>query len=159
MFPVARAVLLSMCERVRILHVLKIVCGWASKTWLLPYACCGLHFIDSAACVLSSDHSTPLQFFFFTISFSVLCSCLYVKNSHERKMKQYVNSFTNYSLSLQCICNNINNKKQNHVCRDYFKYIYACARTHTHTEKYPPPPTHTHTHTNILTIHSLIYTT
>ena len=28
---------------------------------MLPYACCGLHFIDSAACVLSFDHSTPLQ--------------------------------------------------------------------------------------------------
>ena len=28
---------------------------------MLPYACCGLHFIDSAACVLSLNHSTPLQ--------------------------------------------------------------------------------------------------
>ena len=28
---------------------------------LLPYACCGLHFIDSAACVLSFDRSTPLH--------------------------------------------------------------------------------------------------
>ena len=28
----------------RILCVLKIVCGWANKTWSLPYACCGLHF-------------------------------------------------------------------------------------------------------------------
>ena len=33
-----------LCVRVRILCVLKIVCGWANKTWLLPYACCGLHF-------------------------------------------------------------------------------------------------------------------
>ena len=28
---------------------------------MLPYACCGLHFTDSAACVLSFYHSTPLQ--------------------------------------------------------------------------------------------------
>ena len=47
--------------RVRILGVLKIVCGWANKTWLLQYACCGLHFADSAACVLSFYHSTPLH--------------------------------------------------------------------------------------------------
>ena len=33
-----------LCVSVRILGVLKIVCGWASKTWLLPFACCGLHF-------------------------------------------------------------------------------------------------------------------
>ena len=46
---------------VMILCVLKTVCGWTSKNWLLPYACCGLHFIDSAACVLSFDHSTPWQ--------------------------------------------------------------------------------------------------
>ena len=52
-----------LCVRVRILGVLKIVCGWANKTWLLPYACCGLHFIDSAACVLSFDHSTPLRIY------------------------------------------------------------------------------------------------
>ena len=50
-----------LCVSVRILGVLKIVCGWASKTWLLPYACCGLHFIDSTACVLSFDHTTPLH--------------------------------------------------------------------------------------------------
>ena len=50
-----------LCVRVRILGVLKIVCGWANKTWLLPYACCGLHFTDSAACVLSFYHSTPLH--------------------------------------------------------------------------------------------------
>ena len=24
--------------------MLKTVCGWASKTWLLTYACCGFHF-------------------------------------------------------------------------------------------------------------------
>ena len=53
MFPVARAVLLSMRASEGFGGVLKIVCSWASKTWLLPYACCGLHFIDSAACVLS----------------------------------------------------------------------------------------------------------
>ena len=60
-----------LCVRGRILCVLKIVCGWASKTWLLPYACCGLHFIDSAACVLFFDHSTPLhkQYFCFKVSF------------------------------------------------------------------------------------------
>ena len=45
----------------RILGVLKIVCGWANKTWLLPYARCGLHFTDSAARVLSFYHSTPLH--------------------------------------------------------------------------------------------------
>ena len=50
-----------LCVSVRILGVLKTVCGWTSKNWLLPYACCGLHFIDSAACVLSFDHSTPLH--------------------------------------------------------------------------------------------------
>ena len=50
-----------LCISVRILGVLKIVCGWAIKTWLLPYAYCGLRFIDSAACVLSFDHSTPLH--------------------------------------------------------------------------------------------------
>ena len=50
-----------LCVSVRILCVLKIVCGWESKTWLLPYACCGLHFIASAACVLSFDHSAPLE--------------------------------------------------------------------------------------------------
>ena len=50
-----------LCVSVMILGVLKTVCGWTSKTWLLPYACCGLHFIDSAACVLSFDHSAPLQ--------------------------------------------------------------------------------------------------
>ena len=61
MFPVARAVLLSMREREDFVCVLKTVCGWTSKNWLLPYACCGLHFIDSAACVLSFDHSTPLH--------------------------------------------------------------------------------------------------
>ena len=61
MFPVARAVLLSMRERDDFVCVLKTVCGWTSKNWLLPYACCGLHFIDSAACVLSFDHSAPLQ--------------------------------------------------------------------------------------------------
>ena len=47
--------------RVRILGVLKIVCGWANKTWLLPYACCGLQFIDSAACVLSF-YTPPLHY-------------------------------------------------------------------------------------------------
>ena len=57
----ARAVLLSMRERDDFVCVLKTVCGWTSKNWSLPYACCGLHFIDSAACVLSFDHSTPLQ--------------------------------------------------------------------------------------------------
>ena len=43
--------------------MLKIVCGWASKTWLLPYACWGLHFWPTdAAGQLSFDHSTaPLQ--------------------------------------------------------------------------------------------------
>ena len=50
-----------LCVSVMILGVLKTVCGWTSKNWLLPYACCGLHFIDSAACVLSFDHSTPLH--------------------------------------------------------------------------------------------------
>ena len=50
-----------LCVSVMILCVLKTVCGWTSKNWLLPYACCGLHFIDSAACVLSFDHSAPLQ--------------------------------------------------------------------------------------------------
>ena len=39
----------------------EVVCCWANKTWLLPYACCGLHFTDSAACVLSFYHSTPLH--------------------------------------------------------------------------------------------------
>ena len=63
MFPVARAVLLSMRERDDFVCVLKTVCGWTSKNWLLPYACCGLHFIDFAACVLSFDHSTPLQLY------------------------------------------------------------------------------------------------
>ena len=33
---------------------------------MLPYACCGLHFIDSAACVLSFDHSTPLHIYIFS---------------------------------------------------------------------------------------------
>ena len=33
-----------LCVCVRILGVLKVVCCWANKTWLLPYACCGLHF-------------------------------------------------------------------------------------------------------------------
>ena len=47
----------------RILGVLKIVCGWSNKTWLLPYACCSLHFTDSAACVLSFYHSTPLHIY------------------------------------------------------------------------------------------------
>ena len=53
-----------LCVSVMILCVLKTVCGWTSKNWLLPYACCGLHFIDSAACVLSFDHSTPLHYDF-----------------------------------------------------------------------------------------------
>ena len=57
-----------LCVSVRILCVLKIVCGWASKTWLLPYACCGLHFIDSAACVLSFDHATPLHIYIYNKS-------------------------------------------------------------------------------------------
>ena len=48
-----------LCVSVMILCVLKTVCGWTSKNWLLPYACCGLHFIDSAACILSFDHSAP----------------------------------------------------------------------------------------------------
>ena len=52
-----------LCMRVRILGVLKIVCCWANNTGLLPYACCGLHFPDSAACVLSFYHSTPLHMF------------------------------------------------------------------------------------------------
>ena len=52
-----------LCVSVMILGVLKTVCGWTSKNWLLPYACCGLHFIDSAACVLSFDHSTPLHIY------------------------------------------------------------------------------------------------
>ena len=50
-----------LCVSVMILCVLKTVCGWTSKNWLLPYACCGLHFIDSAACVSSFDHTAPLQ--------------------------------------------------------------------------------------------------
>ena len=50
-----------LCVSVMILCVCWKLCGWTSKNWLLPYACCGLHFIDSAACVLSFDHSTPLQ--------------------------------------------------------------------------------------------------
>ena len=54
-----------LCVSVMILGVLKTVCGWTSKTWLLPYACCGLHFIDSAACVLSFDHSTPLHIYYY----------------------------------------------------------------------------------------------
>ena len=33
-----------LCMRVRILGMLKIVCSWANKTWLLPNTCCGLHF-------------------------------------------------------------------------------------------------------------------
>ena len=56
-----------LCVSVRIFCqcVLKTVCGWTSKNWLLPYACCGLHFIDTAAaaCVLSFDHSTPLHIY------------------------------------------------------------------------------------------------
>ena len=64
-----------LCVSVMILCVLKTVCGWTSKTWLLPYTCCGLHFIDSAACVLSFDHSTPLHIYkvqaFYTIQFSL----------------------------------------------------------------------------------------
>ena len=54
----------------RILCVLKIVCGWANKTWLLPYACCGLHFTDSAACVLSFYHSTPLHIIWGNFGFA-----------------------------------------------------------------------------------------
>ena len=52
-----------LCVSVMILGVLKTVCGWTSKNWLLPYACWGLHFIDSAACVLSFDHSAPLHIY------------------------------------------------------------------------------------------------
>ena len=50
-----------LCVSVMIVCVLKTVCGWTSKNWLLPYACCGLHFIDSAACVLSCRrrHTIP----------------------------------------------------------------------------------------------------
>ena len=69
-----------LCVRVSILGVLKIVCGWASKTWLLPYACCGLHFTDSAACVLSFDHSTPfhiyilfMYIYIYTHTWSIVC--------------------------------------------------------------------------------------
>ena len=50
--------------RVRILGVLKIVCCWANKTWLLPYACCCLHFywLQCLCPVLLSLHSiTHLQ--------------------------------------------------------------------------------------------------
>ena len=64
-----------LCVSVRILGVLKIVCGWESKTWLLPYACCGLHFIDSAACVLSFDHSTPLQLY---LSLKCIVAALFI---------------------------------------------------------------------------------
>ena len=59
-FLTARAVLLSM--RASQDFGCAENCGWASKTWLLSYACCGLHFIDSAACV-PFDHSTPLQLY------------------------------------------------------------------------------------------------
>ena len=65
LLPVARAVLLSTREREDFAGVLKTVCGWTNKNWLLPYACCGLHFIDSAACVLSFDHSTPLHIYIY----------------------------------------------------------------------------------------------
>ena len=44
-----------------VLGVLKIVCGWANKTWFLLYACCGLHFTDSAAYVLSF-YAPPLHY-------------------------------------------------------------------------------------------------
>ena len=67
MFPVACAVLLSMCERedFTFLGVLKIVCGWASKTWLLPYACCGLHFWPTdAAGQLSCYYAPPCHYNF-----------------------------------------------------------------------------------------------
>ena len=59
-----------LCVSVMILCVLKTVCGWTSKNWSLPYACCGLHFIDSAACVLSFDHSTPLHLRFMSFWFN-----------------------------------------------------------------------------------------
>ena len=75
-----------LCVSVRILCVLKIVCGWESKTLLLPYACCGLHFIDSAACVLSFDHSTPLHILYIYMivtqwSLWVRTSQFYIFNS------------------------------------------------------------------------------
>ena len=70
MFPVARAVLLSMREREDFVCVLKIVCGWASKTWLLPYACCSLHFIDSAACVTVLFYLTTAPLHLKTLDFS-----------------------------------------------------------------------------------------
>ena len=81
MFLVARAVLLSMREHEDFECVLKIVCGWANKTWLLPYACCGLHFTDSAACVLSFDHSTPLHLDQESPSFYHRCNTSDVKSS------------------------------------------------------------------------------
>ena len=40
----------------------------ASKIWLLPYACCGLHFIDSAAGSLSCSTSPPLHYIYTWIS-------------------------------------------------------------------------------------------
>ena len=51
-----------LCVSVMILGVLKTVCGWTSKNWLLPYACCGLHFIDSTACVLSCRRRHTITF-------------------------------------------------------------------------------------------------
>ena len=59
----ARAVLLSMRERDDFVGVAEncLRAEQVNITELLLYACCGLHFIDSAACVLSFDHSTPLH--------------------------------------------------------------------------------------------------
>ena len=47
-----------LCVSVMILCVLKTVCGWTSKNWLLPYACCGLHFIDSVTWVTVLFYAT-----------------------------------------------------------------------------------------------------
>ena len=78
-----------LCVRVRIWGVLKIVCGWESKTWLLPYACCGLHFIHSAAwvTVLLLRSTTPLH-----------------KQQHKQTSKQTTITTTNPN-NLHCEAN------------------------------------------------------
>ena len=86
MFPVARAVLLSMREREDFVGVLKIVCGWASKTWLLPYACCGLHFWPTQL-----PGSLSCSTFYHSITHILLLKCIH---KHVYNFLQYNNIIT-----------------------------------------------------------------
>ena len=70
---------------VRILCVLKIVCGWESKTWWLPYACCGLHFIDSAACPVLWPLRTITYIYICIYIYMCVCVYIYIMPIHSER--------------------------------------------------------------------------